>query len=75
MPRLTENAHLPRYPNPSSLRRPSMYPSFLGISEALHLGIFHQPLKIRFFDEPTKCEHSRPEGVVFYAASKKEKLS
>ena len=27
-----------------------MYASFLRISEALHLGIFHQPLKIRFFD-------------------------
>ncbi len=45
--RLSENAHLPfdklmalskaeglRYPHPSSLRRTSMYASFLGISEA-----------------------------------------
>ena len=48
--RLTENAHLLRYPHPSSLRRTSRYASFLGISEALHLDIFPQPLKIRFFD-------------------------
>ncbi len=27
-----------------------MYTSFLGISEALHLDIFHQPLTSRFFD-------------------------
>jgi len=27
-----------------------MYASFLGISEALHLAIFHQPLMSRFFD-------------------------
>jgi len=27
-----------------------MYASFLGISEALYLDIFHQPPKIRFFD-------------------------
>jgi hypothetical protein len=58
--RLSENAHLPfdklmalsrveglRYPHPSSLRRTSMYASFLGISEALHLDILHQPLKSR----------------------------
>ena len=38
-----ENAHLRRYPHPSSLRRTSMCASFLGISEALHLHIFHQP--------------------------------
>jgi len=61
--RLSENAHLPfgrltalskveglRYPYPSSLRRTSMYASLLGISEALHLDIFHQPLRSRFFD-------------------------
>jgi hypothetical protein len=45
-----ENAHLLRYPHPSSLQCMSMYASFLGISEALHLDIFHQPLKSRFFD-------------------------
>jgi hypothetical protein len=39
-----------RYPYPSSLRRTSMYASFLGISEALHLDIFHQLLRSRFFD-------------------------
>jgi hypothetical protein len=60
--RLSENAHLPfgrltalskveglRYPHPSSLRRTFMYASFLGISEALQLDIFHQPLRRRFF--------------------------
>jgi hypothetical protein len=39
-----------RYPHPSSLRRTSLYASFLGISEALHMDIFHQPLSTRFFD-------------------------
>jgi hypothetical protein len=39
-----------RYPHPSSLRRTSLYASFLGISEALHMDIFHQPLRSRFFD-------------------------
>ncbi|KPK27569.1 MAG: hypothetical protein AMK69_10330 [Nitrospira bacterium SG8_3] len=55
-----------RYPYPSSLQRTSMYASFLRIcprfawtphpaggspgSEALHLDIFHQPHKRRFFD-------------------------
>jgi hypothetical protein len=39
-----------RYPHPSSLRRTSMYASFLGISEALHMDIFHQPLRSRFLD-------------------------
>jgi hypothetical protein len=48
--RLSENAHLLRYPHPSSLRRTSLYASFLGISEALHLDIFHQPLRSLFFD-------------------------
>ena len=61
--RLSENAHLPfdklmalskveglRYPHPSSLWRTSVYASFLGISEALHMDIFHQPQKSRFFE-------------------------
>jgi hypothetical protein len=48
--RLSENAHLLRYPHPSSLRRTFMYASSLGISEALHMDIFHQPLRSRFFD-------------------------
>jgi hypothetical protein len=39
-----------RYPHPSSLRRTSMYASFLRISEALHMDIFHQPLRSWFFD-------------------------
>jgi hypothetical protein len=60
--RLSENAHLPfdklmalseveglRYPHPSSLRRTSLYASFLGISEALHMDIFHQPLRFGLF--------------------------
>ncbi len=40
--RLSENPHLLRYPHPSSLRRTCMYDSFLGISDALYLEIFHQ---------------------------------
>jgi hypothetical protein len=61
--RLPENVHLPfgkltalskvaglRYPHPSSLRRTSLYASFLGISEALHMDIFHQPLASLFFE-------------------------
>ncbi len=61
--RLSENAHLPfdrltalskaeglRYPHPLSLRRTLMYASFRGISEALHLDIFHQPQRSWFFD-------------------------
>jgi hypothetical protein len=48
--RLSENAHLRRYLHPSSLRRTLVYASFLRISEALHLDIFHQPLRTRFFD-------------------------
>jgi hypothetical protein len=43
--RLTENAHLLRYPRPASLRRTSTYASFVGTSEALHLDIFPQPPK------------------------------
>jgi hypothetical protein len=41
--RLLKNAHLRRFPHPSSLRRTSKYASFLRISGALHLGIFEQP--------------------------------
>jgi hypothetical protein len=48
--RLSENAHLLRYPHPSSLQRTSMYASFLGISEALHLDIFRQPQKNPVFE-------------------------
>ena len=41
-----------RYPHPLSLRRTSLYASFLGISEALHLDTFHQPLGNRVFRSP-----------------------
>jgi hypothetical protein len=43
-----KNAHLLRFPHPSSLRRTSKYASLLRISGALHLGIFEQPEKINF---------------------------
>ncbi len=61
--RRPKNVHLPfdmltalseaeglRYPHPSSLWRTSMWASFLGISETLHLNVFHQPLRRWFFD-------------------------
>jgi hypothetical protein len=47
--RLLKKAHLLRCPYPSSLRRTSMYASFLGISGALYLDLFEQPVKIEFF--------------------------
>jgi hypothetical protein len=50
--RLSENAHLLRYPHPSSLQRTSMYVSFLGISsrrKVCGMDIFHQPQKDPFF--------------------------
>jgi hypothetical protein len=47
--RLLKNAHLLRFPNPSSLRRTSKYAAFLRISWALHLGIFEQPTKNDLF--------------------------
>ena len=47
--RLLKNAHLLRFPHPSSLRRTSKYASFLRISGALHLGIFEQPAESNFF--------------------------
>jgi hypothetical protein len=43
--RLLKNAHLRRYPHSSSLRRTSMYASLFGISGALHLAVFEQPVK------------------------------
>jgi hypothetical protein len=46
--RLLKNAHLLRFPYPSSLRRTSKYASFLRISGALHLGIFEQLEKFAF---------------------------
>jgi hypothetical protein len=47
--RLLKNAHLLRFPHPSSLRRTFKYASLLGISGALHLGIFEQPGGDHFF--------------------------
>ena len=47
--RLLKNAHLLRFPHPSSLRRTFKYVSFLRISGALHLGIFEQPVKNDFY--------------------------
>ena len=37
-------------PRSSSLEPADSHASFLGMSEALHLDIFHQPQRIRFFD-------------------------
>jgi hypothetical protein len=71
--RLSENTHLPfdmlkalseteglRYPHPSSLRRTSMYASFLRIRPAEDSGmdIFHQPLRSRFFDSLAIIRHA-----------------
>ena len=41
--RLLKNAHLLRFPHPSSLQRTGKYASLLGTSGALHLDIFDQP--------------------------------
>jgi hypothetical protein len=41
--RMLKNAHLRRFPRPSSLQRTHRYASLLGISGALHLGIFEHP--------------------------------
>jgi hypothetical protein len=35
-----------------------MYASFLGISEALHMDIFHQPLEGWFFDRFVRIRFS-----------------
>jgi hypothetical protein len=56
--RLLKNAHLLRFPHPSSLRRTfAKYASIdisLGLrtSGALHLGIFEQPEENDFFSNP-----------------------
>jgi hypothetical protein len=44
--RLLKSARQRRSPHPSSLRRTFKYPSLLGISGALHPGIFDQPEKM-----------------------------
>ncbi len=46
-----KNAHLRRFPHPSSLRRTSEYASLLSVSGALHLGIFDQPDENHFFTQ------------------------
>jgi hypothetical protein len=46
---LLKNAHLLRFPHPSSLRRTAKYASLLTISGALHLALFEQPEKDDFF--------------------------
>jgi hypothetical protein len=56
-----------RYPHPSSLQRTSMDASFLGISEALHLAIFHQPLRCRFSD-CLLCNQARMAHSPYVAA-------
>ena len=50
--RLLKNAHLLRFPHPSSLRRTSRYASFLRISGALHLSLFEQLEKQSLFQQP-----------------------
>jgi len=40
-----------------------MYASFLGTSEALHMDIFHQPLRNRFFDSLAKRLEKRYKGI------------
>jgi hypothetical protein len=47
---MLKNAHLLRYPRPSSLQRTSKYASLLRISGALHLGIFERPGKKLLFN-------------------------
>jgi hypothetical protein len=44
--RLMKSGHLLRSPHSASLRRTSVYASFLGISAALHLAPFDQPLRL-----------------------------
>ena len=49
--RLLKNAHLRRFPHPSSLQRTSQYASLLRVSGALHLDIFEQPPKNDLFSK------------------------
>ena len=51
--RLLKNAHLPRCPHPSSLRRTRLYDSLLGISVALYLDVFEQPENLEPDREPS----------------------
>jgi hypothetical protein len=47
--RLLKKAQLLRWPHPFSFRRRSNYASFQGISAALYLDLFEQPVKFEFF--------------------------
>jgi hypothetical protein len=49
-----KNAHLRRFPHPSSLRRTSKYASLLSDSGASHLGIFDQPDEAFFFNNTSR---------------------
>jgi hypothetical protein len=49
---MLKNAHLLRYPRPSSLQRTSKYASLLRISGALQLGIFEHPGKKPLAQQP-----------------------
>ena len=57
------NAHLPRCPLPSSLRRTSEYASFLRISGALHLGVFDQPGKQCFFGNMEELQYKETRKI------------
>jgi hypothetical protein len=49
--RLENKSIFGAYPIPQTVyRTPFAYASLLGISEALHMNIFHQPLRNRLFD-------------------------
>jgi hypothetical protein len=54
--RLLKNAHLRRFPHPSSLRRTGMYASFLGISGALDLDVFEPPVNSDF-QQPVRGQY------------------
>ena len=57
---------------PEALRRTSLYASFLAISEALHMSIFHQPLRSRVFDRLSNLlglrKASEPKGILVFLA-------
>jgi hypothetical protein len=64
--RLSENGHLQYYPHPLSLRRTSMYASFLGISsrrKACGMVIFHQPLRSLSFESLNKIKVSTKKAL------------
>jgi hypothetical protein len=65
-----ENYHLRRYSHLSSLRRTEMYASFLEISKALHLAVFHQPpeILVKCRPQPTRVGfylcYDKPRGIL-----------